>query len=163
MVVRHFAKVKVTSSSLVCRSKDTMVKILILSSLVFVPILSHAANWILPLKGVVDGDTLQTEVKSLPTPLNHVLIRIRGIDTPESNYLAKCEREKYLGLEAKRYLTNLVSQRSKMTITNYKYDKYGGRIVADVRIKGIDIGKKMIELGYARPYNGTGSKSDWCN
>lgn len=116
----------------------------------------------IPFTGVVDGDTIQTKIATLPYPLYNVKIRILGIDTPEKGYLAKCEREKQLGVEATAKLTELIGTSSVITLKNFKYDKYGGRLVSEVIVNGINLGQKMLEHGYARVYSGTGPKPDWC-
>ena len=133
----------------------------ILSILSFFSLSVFATDIVLPIRGVADGDTIKTTLK-LPCPLCMASVRIRGIDTPESNFLAKCPLEKEKGLAAKTYLTNAIAGRTEMTARNIKWDKYGGRIDAVVEINGVDIGADMINKGFARPYTGAGPKSDWC-
>lgn len=131
---------------------------LILTSAAFV---CNAADMILPIRGVSDGDTIKTSLK-LPCPLCAASVRIRGIDTPESNYLAKCEKEKILGLQAKQFLMSLASASETMMARNVTWDKYGGRILAEVEINGLNVGQEMIRRGIAAPYTGTGPKPNWC-
>jgi len=123
---------------------------------------TFAADMVLPIRGVADGDTIRTILK-LPCPLCSASVRIRGIDTPESTYLAKCPAEKAKGLEAKAFLINLTSGQESMMARNIKWDKYGGRIDAIVEIAGKDIGQQMIDKGLAKPYTGSGPKPNWCN
>lgn len=123
---------------------------------------ASAANLTLPIRNVVDGDTINSTLK-LPCPLCAVSVRISGIDTPESTYQAKCPKEKALGLEAKAYTKKLIGENTEMTVRNIKWDKYGGRINGYVEVEGVDIGKALIEKGLARPYTGIGPKSNWCN
>jgi micrococcal nuclease len=122
---------------------------------------AFATDMVLPIRGVADGDTIRTTLK-LPCPLCAASVRIRGIDTPESTYLAKCPAEKARGLEAKAFLINLTSGQESMMARNIKWDKYGGRIDAIVEINGLNVGEAMIAKGLARPYTGTGPKPDWC-
>jgi endonuclease YncB( thermonuclease family) len=122
---------------------------------------ASAADMTMPVLGVADGDTIRSSVK-LPCPLCRVSVRIRGIDTPESNYLAKCPKERAMGLEAKAFLIEWASKHEAMMARNVVWDKYGGRIVADVELAGVSVGQEMINRGLARPYNGTGSKPNWC-
>jgi endonuclease YncB( thermonuclease family) len=117
---------------------------------------------VLPIRGVADGDTIRTLLK-LPCPLCVASVRIRGIDTPETSHLAKCPAEKAKGLEAKAFLTNLIVGQETMMARNVKWDKYGGRIDAIVEINGVNIGDLMISKGFAKPYTGSGPKSNWCN
>lgn len=122
---------------------------------------AFATDMVLPIRGVADGDTIRTTLK-LPCPLCSASVRIRGIDTPESTYLAKCPAEKARGLEAKAFLINLTTGQESMMARNIKWDKYGGRIDAIVEINGKDVGQQMIDRGLAKPYTGAGPKPNWC-
>lgn len=115
----------------------------------------------MPIHGVADGDTIKSTLK-LPCPLCNVSVRILDIDTPESTYLAKCAKEKALGIEAKVFLTKQIEGKETMMARSIKWDKYGGRINAHIEIDGVNIGDLMISRGYAQRYTGTGSKPDWC-
>jgi len=113
---------------------------------------------------VVDGDNIKvilSPLKDYP-PLNSISIRIHGIDTPESTWRAKCYQEKELGLKAKAFVIDLIGDAQRIKITNYKWDKYGGRVLADVSVKGIDIKQELLDNGYAKEYFGKGSKPNWC-
>lgn len=121
-----------------------------------------AADMILPIRGVADGDTIRSTVK-LPCPLCAVSVRIRNIDTPETSYRAKCPAERAKGLEAKAFLINLTIGQETMMARNVKWDKYGGRIDAAVEINGKDVGQQMIAAGLAKPYTGVGPRPNWCN
>lgn len=136
-------------------------KQIFLSILLTLSASAYSADMIMPIRGVADGDTIRSTLK-LPCPLCNVSVRILGIDTPESNYLAKCPLEKERGLEAKAFLINLTVGQETMMARNIKWDKYGGRIDAHVEIAGKDVGQLMIDRGLAKPYNGTGPKPDWC-
>jgi endonuclease YncB( thermonuclease family) len=115
----------------------------------------------LPIRGIADGDTIKTSLK-LPCPLCSASVRIRGIDTPETSFLAKCPAEKAKGLEAKAFLINLTTGQETMMARNVKWDKYGGRIDAIVEINGVNVGDLMISKGFAKPYTGVGPKPNWC-
>jgi micrococcal nuclease len=136
-------------------------KQIFLSLLLVASASAYSADMIMPIRGVTDGDTIKSTVK-LPCPLCNVSVRILGIDTPESTYLAKCPAEKAKGLEAKAFLINITTGQTEMMARNIKWDKYGGRIDANVEINGVDIGKAMIAKGFAKPYTGEGPKPDWC-
>jgi endonuclease YncB( thermonuclease family) len=116
---------------------------------------------ILPIIKIIDGDTIKTYL-SLPAPLNKVSIRILGIDTPESTWRAKCKAEKALGKKATQFLKDFVGSTPVMTVTNFKWDKFGSRIDGTVFINGKNIPELLIENGFAREYYGKGPKSDWC-
>ena len=116
----------------------------------------------LPIRGIADGDTIKTTL-NLPCPLCYVSIRILGIDTPESTYLAKCPAELAKGREAKRFLTDLVKGHGTMIVRDVKWDKYGGRIDANVEIDNKNIADLLLAAGLAKTYNGQGPKPDWCS
>lgn len=109
---------------------------------------------------VIDGDTLRAEMVGAPSPLNRVSIRISGIDTPEMK--GQCDSEKEKARAAKSFLSRKLSSARAVTFGTLDWDKYGGRILADVYFDGQDVGQMMIDEGYATPYLG-GKKSDhWC-
>jgi len=129
----------------------------------------------LPIVEVYDGDTIKTDLKyQLPPPLNVMRIRIRGIDTPEmpaKSYSvtgklgrAKCIKEAELAIKATAKLQELAnaSMDNYMRVTNFKWDKYGGRIVGEVYIDHINVAKALLDNGFAVVYNGKGKKEDWC-
>lgn len=134
----------------------------ILSALLVLSTSVYAADMILPIRSITDGDTIRSTVK-LPCPLCNVSIRIIGIDTPESTWRAKCQKEKELGLQAKAFVISLTQNQTSMIARNVRWDKYGGRILAHVEIDGKDVGQQLIARGLAKPYTGIGPKSDWCN
>lgn len=121
-----------------------------------------AADITLPIRGGIDGDTIRSTL-NLPCPLCNVSIRIRDVDTPESGARAKCEKEAKRAKQAKEFTASLIGQSKVMVVKDIKWDKYGGRINGHVFINGIDIGKALIDNGFAKPYTGQGPKPDWCN
>jgi len=131
-------------------------------ALLFTNICCYATDMTLPIRGVADGDTIKTTL-NLPCPLCYVSIRILGIDTPESTYLAKCPAELAKGLEAKLFLTNLVKGHGTMTVRDVKWDKYGGRIDAIVEIDNKNVADLLLAAGLAKPYTGQGPKPNWCS
>jgi endonuclease YncB( thermonuclease family) len=127
---------------------------------------------IVPVIEVYDGDTVKTRL-TLPNPLDVVSVRIYGIDTPEkpadsypeSGKLgrASCVKEAELGLKAKNAVEELVQKNPIMIVTNFKYGKYGGRIIGDAAISGIDVAQYLIERELAVPYDGGPKNHSWCD
>lgn len=115
-----------------------------------------------PVIKIIDGDTFKTII-TFPPPLHDVSIRIYPIDAPETSWRAKCPEEKKLGLQAKSYLTELLKDAKIVSLTNLKWDEYGGRIDATVYYNGVNIGQRMIDKGYAKKYTGKEKKPEWCN
>lgn len=133
-----------------------------------------SAYMLLPIDEVYDGDTIKTHVseRKLPAPLNRLSIRIKGIDTPElpaKSYFttgklgrAACIKEAELALKAKEFVIFMAIGSSKMKVDNFKWGKYGSRIVADVKIGGVDIASALIVEGLAVPYDGGTKTKNWC-
>ncbi len=110
--------------------------------------------------GVVDGDTLRSEMAGAPSPLNRVSIRISGIDTPEMK--GGCAAEKEKARAAKKFLSQKLLSTRAVTFGTLDWDKYGGRILADVYFDGVSVSQIMIEAGYAVPYHGEKKTPMWC-
>jgi len=107
-----------------------------------------------------DGDTCYVVAKTLPDNLKNMSIRILGIDTPEIR--GKCLEEKSLALQGRAFANDMFKNADNIEFRNLKWDKYGGRILADVYIDGISYKDKIIEAGLAREYYGD-KKIGWCN
>lgn len=144
----------------------------ILAVLLLFPIVAHS-YMLLPIVEVYDGDTIKTDMSSrLPEPLGKVSIRIRGIDTPEkpaASYAvtgklgrADCVKEAELALKAKEFVEMMSIGFRKMKVDDFKWGKYGGRIVGDVKIGGVDVATALINEGLAVPYDGGKKTHDWC-
>ena len=116
-------------------------------------------------EGVYDGDTIYTSMK-LPSPLNKLSVRLYGIDTPEKGGRANCTLEAVKAEEAKAYLRELIGFTKYIYIKDYKWDKFGGRILGDAytKIDGkyISLRQKMIKKGHAIEYYGEKKEHDWC-
>lgn len=102
----------------------------------------------------IDGDTIKLSTGE------HV--RLIGIDTPESRYNAKLERDVSrsrkdmrtilkMGKEASNFTKHLVEgKRVRLEFDIQKYDKYG-RLLAYVYLEdGTFVNAKIIEEGYAQ-------------
>lgn len=113
------------------------------------------------ITGVIDGDTLRAEMPALPDQLKKVSIRIMGVDTPEIH--GKCENEKNRANEAKNFLIKKFNETKNISYRWLEWDKYGGRILAEVFFDGKDIGQMMIDTGYAVPYHGEKKQQIWCS
>ena len=115
-----------------------------------------------PVK-ITDGDTIKLNV-SKESPLIKKLglsVRIKGIDTPEKGSKAKCDKENILGQQATVFTTYLIGNK-ELLLSQVQNDKYGGRIVANVKVGGVDIAQELLKKGLARVYNGEKKKS-WCD
>lgn len=110
---------------------------------------------------VVDGDTLEVPLSCLPRDMK-LFVRVHGVDTPEKAPRAKCDAEAQLAAKATEHTKNLVSKaNSVVVLSNPEWDKFGGRMLAEVTLRGTTLTKSLIAKGLARPYNGE-AKQSWC-
>lgn len=87
---------------------------------------------------VIDGDTFETETGEK--------VRLIGINAPEMS--------DFYGLEAKKYLTNLIENKVVLLQTDNissNRDRYQ-RLLRYVIIDGVDVNKKMVSDGFAFAY-----------
>jgi micrococcal nuclease len=108
------------------------------------------------VKKVVDGDTIDVVIDLGFSILFESMVRLAGIDTPESRTTDKME--KALGLESKKYLEYRIKAARNVVIKTEKLDsseKYG-RILGWIYLdgEGNSLNTEMIEKGYAWGYLG---------
>jgi micrococcal nuclease len=112
---------------------------------------------------VVDGDTIDADIDLGFDILIHKLVRLAGIDTPESR--TKDAYEKKLGLEAKDWLKAKLKDVESFRISTEKPDSTEkfGRIIGWLYV-GNDsksVNEQMIEQGYAWSYMGDKKVKDF--
>ena len=105
---------------------------------------------------VIDGDTVLMDVYSWPDEAKRTYVRVDGIDTPEMR--GKCEAEKIKARQAKAYVEALSGP---VTLFNVRLGKYAKRVLATVRIGGVDVGDALVGEGLAVRYDG-GARQSWC-
>lgn len=106
-----------------------------------------------------DGDTIYVTVPDFPLSLQEVNVRLSDVDAPEIR--AKCDEERYQATAARDYLDHLLRNAERVSFCEPSWGKYGGRVVAGVRVDGRDVGESLVAAGYARPYDG-GRRKSWC-
>ncbi len=148
-------------------------KIFMLFLLAF-PVVASSAYMLMPINNVHDGDTIETSfnIRRLPFPLNKVAIRIRGIDAPElpTKYYAitgnlghaKCAKEAELAYKARDFVIGMSKGFRRMKVDDFRWDKYGGRIDANVSIGGVDVATSLLNHGLVVRYNGGKKTKNWC-
>jgi endonuclease YncB( thermonuclease family) len=107
-----------------------------------------------------DGDTCYITMPALPKELKNMSVRILGIDTPEMK--GKCDKEKALAQKAKEFANNAFKNAKTIEYKNLQWDKYGGRVLANVYLDGVLYSDQLIKANLARPYFGEEKKS-WCD
>lgn len=102
---------------------------------------------------VVDGDTIKVRLLGrMPKVFRSQLIRLRHCDTPELHD----ERPEIAAKarEAKAFTAARVTPGMRLTLQDIGRDKYGGRLVADVEVRGENLCRALIDGGLALPYEG---------
>lgn len=107
---------------------------------------------------VIDGDTFEAAATIWLNQTIDVHVRIAGIDAPELH--GHCAQERTNAQAARQYLDARIGG-GTVSLSDVRYDKYGGRVRAVVRDEQGDVGRAMIDSGHARPYHG-GHRQPWC-
>tara|TARA_B100000579_G_C22619797_1_gene751376 strand:+ start:46 stop:417 length:372 start_codon:yes stop_codon:yes gene_type:complete len=103
-----------------------------------------------------DGDTCYVTVDGENTK-----IRLLELDTPEISK-PKCDAELKLGLEARDYLNNLITNATTIELeTDYTKD-YFGRILSFLILDGEDVSSKIVSQNLGVVYD-KNNKKDWCS
>jgi endonuclease YncB( thermonuclease family) len=119
-----------------------------------------SAPRIVQVDHVYDGDTFYFLMPGMWPELARIGVRVRGIDTPEIK--GKCVQEVTRAKAARLFTYNLLkTTQGKVELYNVKWDKYGGRVDADVAIGGVPLARELIKNGLAREYFG-GKRTGWC-
>lgn len=109
---------------------------------------------------VYDGDSFTVLAHMWPKQYVEAKVRVAGIDAPELR--GRCEEEKKLAREAKKFVQKFLEQGEPITIKNVSLDKFGGRVDADVHnARGESLAGALIRAKLARVYHG-GTKRGWC-
>lgn len=135
-----------------------MIKILLTLILLSISSNAYAYEW--EILRVVDGDTLEIKNECFPKELK-LSVRVNSVDTPEKGSIAKCDKEAKLAEQASKFTKQFVGKNKKATFRNIKWDKYGGRLLADVEINGKSLADELVKNNYARSYDGK-KKGSWC-
>jgi len=106
---------------------------------------------------VIDGDTFRARLHIWVGQHIEILVRVEGIDAPESR--AKCRAERAKAEEARAALATLLE--NGFSLTEIRDEKYAGRVLAKVRAGGRDVAAQLQAAGLARAYRG-GKRAGWC-
>jgi len=107
---------------------------------------------------VVDGDTIKVVlVGDMPDLFREESIRLRHCDTPEKH--DSRPEVAALAIQATDYTARRIAPGQHITLHEVGFDKYGGRLLADVEVDGVNLCRALIDAGLAHPYEG--GKKDW--
>lgn len=102
-----------------------------------------------------DGDTCYVTYKG-----KNDKVRLLELDTPEISS-PKCEQEYALGIDARNFVNNLISEGVSIKFkTEYNRDFFG-RILSYIIVDGENVSKKMVSNGLGVIYDRS-NKKDWC-
>ena len=102
-----------------------------------------------------DGDTCYVTYQE-----NNDKVRLLDLDTPEISN-SKCEKEYILGIEAREYINQLISEGKKIEFeTEYNRDFFG-RILSYIMVDGENVSKLMVSHSLGVLYD-KNNKKDWC-
>ncbi|WP_417811188.1 thermonuclease family protein [Thalassospira alkalitolerans] len=132
---------------------------------ILLPVPANAACYDWPLRErlgeyAYDGDTIYVNIPGLPGEIAEMSVRVRGIDTPEIR--GKCRAEKSLANKARDFARQSLKSAKRVEFCEPEWGRYGGRVVASVRIDGRALDQDLINQGLARPYDGKTKRQPWC-
>ena len=105
---------------------------------------------------VVDGDTVDCLLDLGFSTWKKIRVRLAGINAPESR--TRDLEEKAKGLEAKKWLIDTIQENNnRVVVKSVGVGKYG-RCLGIVHLPTMNINDKMVELGYAVPYDGKSTR-----
>jgi len=108
--------------------------------------------WILR---VIDGDTVEARVRIWLGQDLTILVRLRGIDTPELR--GRCPGEQAAAEAARAFVVGLLPEQGPVRLTAVAHDKYRGRVDASIELpSGQDLASALRAAGHARPPRDSG-------
>lgn len=112
---------------------------------------------------VVDADTLEVKVELWPNLMQTAMIRVRGIDAPETR--SSCEAEKALGLEAKNWVEKMYPADAVIRIEDVEPDSLS-RYVADVKRwrsdRWLPLANELLDRDFAEIWYKGQQDVPWC-
>lgn len=108
---------------------------------------------------VIDGDTVEVNATIWPGQAVRALVRLRDLDTPE--HRAPCAQARHTAKRAQQRLDGLLRSGS-LALVHVSTGKYAGRVIASLRVDGLNPAPVLLAEGLARPYQG-GARSSWCD
>ena len=108
---------------------------------------------------VIDGDTIEVRARIWLGQEVEIKVRLDGADSPELK--GRCAAERRRAEDARAFVAAQVGGKD-VTLSDVRYDKYGGRVLARVAgADGANLSDQLIARGLARPYFGA-ARAPWC-
>jgi len=143
----------------------TLLALLILSSAAQTRPADYPGPYTAKVVRVLDADTFRARVKIWPTLTVLASVRLRGVDTPEKGFRARCAAERAAAERATRHVRSLLPPGTRVRLQDVRLGKFAGRIIATVRVRRhgrwYDLSRLLIRRGLGRGYDG-GHRKGWC-
>ncbi len=110
---------------------------------------------------VIDGDTVEVDVRIWPGLVQRIRLRLEGVNTPEKRGKGVSICEKKGAQQATAFTRRFLSQGVRVAVSGVKPGKYAGRMLGRIAVNGKDLGKALITASLAKPYAG-GKRESWC-
>lgn len=110
------------------------------------------------VENIVDGDTVDVRARIWLGQVLSVRVRIDGVDAPELR--SSCTEERHRAVEAREFLARRLLKQ-EVTLSRIAYDKYGGRVLAEINDADGSVAEALIKAGLARRYDGE-ARQPWC-
>ena len=111
---------------------------------------------------VIDGDSIRVTAHYLPAPLSpHLILRLFGVDAPETGWRALCPEEAEAGRRATEASRAWLRDHLDATVVLRRWDKYGGRVLGDLVHPQGNLTTNLSLLGVVLPYHGH-ARPQWC-
>ena len=113
--------------------------------------------------GAIDGDTVRVDASAdIAAPeLARLSVRLRGVDAPERGGRAACEAERVAGEAATAFVEAALASARAVAVRDPEWDKWGGRVLADLIVDGRSLAAALIASGHGRAYAG-GKRENRC-
>ena len=108
---------------------------------------------------IVDGDTVEVLLDLGYRVYHRVMVRLNGIDAPESNRTAS----KAAGMVATEAVNRWIERHAAKTplrVESFKLDKYG-RSVGDILAGEESLAEWLLGEGFAKPSGPDGKRHEW--
>lgn len=115
---------------------------------------------------VIDGDTLEIDVKIWPGITARYSVRENGIDSPEL-FRPGCPEEKLWAEQIKLRLERIIHPGDIVRLDDVTRDPFFGRVVADIRRylpsdQWRTLEEYLLRNGFAEPWTPGQESIDWC-
>lgn len=115
---------------------------------------------------IIDGDTLEAQVKIWPEIKGDFKIRIREVNTPEMNARKGCKKSKLWARIAKKRVEQLYPIGTRIKLEDIKKDNFGRYLAHVSKFDNggwVSLGKTLLSENLAVPYNRKMTKETWCS